>query len=367
MNTRDVISQAEVDALLLGVLPEGIHAGAEGNQPRMGGIRRAMERERAGEGARRNGQALAQEMPVHGEVQPFDVAGLEHIVRGRMPTLELINERFVRHLHAGLLEFTGQNAAISVGQVAVQKYSAFASTLGLPSNCNIVAIRPLRGNGMMVCDPMLISAVIDLLYGGSGRLPGRLDGRNFSDSEQRALNRLVNLITDAYNRAWRGICPLELVHLRSEVQPELATIAVPGERVMTTSFQLEIGEASGEIHFCFPCVAMEPLRDILHSATQADFTQADRRWVNQLTREMQSVEVTLVAQLAVLDATVAQLVSMKAGDFIGLKVEPQISALVDGVPVFACQYGTVNARHAIRINRRLSGDGAGAGGVGDGR
>ena len=347
MNTRDVISQAEVDALLLGVLPDAPHTSAGGT--------------------RRNGQAAAQEMPVHGDVQPLDIASLEHIVRGRMPTLEIINERFVRHLHAGLLELTGQSAAISAGQVAVQKYSAFASTLGVPSNCNIVAIRPLRGNGMVVCDPMLISAVIDLLYGGSGRLLGRLDGRNFSDSEQRALNRLVGLITDAYNRAWRGICPLELVHLRSEVQPELANIAVPGERVMTTSFQLEIGEASGEIHFCFPCVTMEPVRDILHSTTQPDFTQADRRWVNQLTREIQSVEVTLVAQLAVLDTTVAQLVSMKAGDFIGLKVEPHISAMVDGVPVFACQYGTVNARHAIRINQSLSGDGAGAAGARDGR
>ena len=354
MNTRDVISQAEVDALLAGVLPQAVRPGAQASQ-------------RTGQGAFSAGQIPAHETLAHGDVQPFEIAGLDHIVRGNMPTLELVNERFARHLHAGLLEFTGLSAAISVAQVEVQKYSAFASTLGVPSSCNIVAIRPLRGNGMVVCDPMLISAVIDLLYGGSGKLLTRLDGRDFSDSEQRALNRLVGVITDAYNKAWRGICPLELVHLRSEVQPELANIAVPGERVMTTSFQLEIGEASGAIHFCFPSVTMEPVRDILHSTTQADFTQPDRRWVNQLTREIQSVEVTLVAQLAVLDTTVAQLVTMKAGDFIGLKVEPQISALVDGVPVFACQYGTVNARHAIRINQSLSGDSAGKAGARDGR
>ena len=354
MNTRDVISQAEVDALLTGVLPHGLRPGAQASQ-------------RTGQGTSSAGQIPAHGTLAHGDVQPFEIADLDQIVRGKMPTLELINERFARHLHAGLLAFTGQSAAISPAQVEVQRYSAFASTLGVPSSCNIVAIRPLRGNGMVVCDPMLISAVIDLLYGGNGRLLGRLDGRNFSDSEQRSLNRLVGVITDAYNRAWRGIWPLELVHLRSEVQPELANIAVPGERVMTTTFQLEMGEASGELHFCFPCVAMEPVRDILHSTTQADFTQPDRRWVNALTREIQSVEVTLVAQLAVVQTTVAQLVSMKAGDFIGLKVEPQISALVDGVPVFACQYGTVNARHAIRINQRLSGDSAGTAGASDGR
>ena len=352
MNARDVISQAEVDALLTGVLPGGVGRTMGGNQQDTDGVR-----------TRR--QPLGQQ--AQGDVQPFDIASLEHIARGRMPTLELINERFARHLHAALLEFTGQSAAISAGEVEVQKYSAFASTLGVPSNCNIVAIRPLRGNGMIVCDPMLISAVIDLLYGGSGRLLGRLDGRNFSDSEARALNRLVGLITEAYNRAWRGICPLELVHLRTEVQPELANIAVPSERVMTTSFELEIGEASGAIQFCFPYVTMEPLRDILHSTTLADFTQADRRWANLLAREIQSVEVTLVAQLAVLDTTVAQLVSMKAGDFIGLKAGPQINAMVDGVPVFDCQYGTVNARHAIRINQSLTGDGFGAAGVTDGR
>lgn len=351
MNTRDVISQAEVDALLAGVLPAADPRASAGSHQSREGARSAVQP-----------PALLN----YAEVQPLDIASLDHIVRGKMPTLELINERFARHLHAGLLELTGQSAAISAGQVAVQKYSAFASTLGVPSNCNIVAIRPLRGNGMVVCDPMLISAVIDLLYGGSGKLLNRLDGRNFSDSEQRALNRLVGVITDGYNKAWHGICPLELVHLRSEVQPELANIAVPTGRVMTTSFQLEIGEASGEIHFCFPSVTMEPVRDILQSTTHADFIQADRRWVNQLTREIQSVDVTLVAQLAVLDTTVAQLVSMKAGDFIGLKVEPQISAMVDGVPVFACQYGTVNARHAIRINKSLSRDGLGASGVRDG-
>ena len=352
MNTRDVISQDEVDALLAGVLPAADQRASAGSYQNREGARSAMQ---------------APALPHDAEVQPFDIASLDHIVRGKMPTLELINERFARHLHAGLLELTGQSAAISAGQVAVQKYSAFASTLGVPSNCNIVAIRPLRGNGMVVCDPMLISAVIDLLYGGSGKLLTRLDGRNFSDSEQRALNRLVGVITEGYNKAWRGICPLELVHLRSEVQPELANIAVPAERVMTTSFQLEIGEASGAIHFCFPSVAMEPVRDILQSTTQADFTQADRRWVNQLTREIQSVEVTLVAQLAVLDTTVAQLAAMKAGDFIGLKADPQISAMVDGVPVFACQYGTLNARHAIRINKSLIGDGPGAAGARDGR
>ena len=140
------------------------------------------------------------------------------------------------------------------------------------------------------------------------------------------------------------------------MQPQFANIATPSEIVISTSFQLEIGDITGAIHFCFPYSTLEPIRDVLYSSTQGDSIEVDRRWVNLLTREIQAAEITLVAELARADATIEQLLAMKKGDFIELDRQPKIQASVDGVPIFECQYGTHNSKYAIRIDKALRGN-----------
>lgn len=322
--SESFLSQEEVDALLEGVTGES--------------------------------QKSVEEVPEAGEIRAYNMSSQERIVRGRMPTMEIVNERFARNLRIGLFNFIRRSPEISVGPVQVQRYSAFLRELAVPTNFNIVAIRPLRGSGLIVCEPALVFGVIDTLYGGIGKFQTRIEGRDFSATEQRVINRLVNVIAEEYKKAWRGIYPIELDYQRSEMQPQFANIATPSEIVISTSFQLEIAEITGSIHFCMPYATMEPIRDVLYSSTQGDSIEVDRRWVNVLTREIQAAEVTLVAELARADATVEQLLAMKPGDFIELERQPRIEASVDGVPVFECQYGTHNAKYAIRIDKCLRGN-----------
>lgn len=321
--SESFLSQEEVDALLEGVTGES--------------------------------QKSVEETTDLGGVRPYNISSQERIVRGRMPTMEIVNERFARNLRIGLFNFIRRSPEISVGPVQVQRYSAFLRELAVPTNFNIVAIRPLRGNGLIVCEPTLVFGVIDTLYGGIGKFQTRIEGRDFSATEQRVINRLVEMITEEYKKAWKGIYPLELEYQRSEMQPQFANIATPSEIVIATSFQLEIGEITGAIHFCMPYATMEPIRDVLYSSTQGDSIEVDRRWVNVLTREIQAAEVTLVAELASADATVEQLLAMKPGDFIELERQSRIQATVDGVPLFECQYGTHNSKYAIRIDKSLRG------------
>ena len=308
------------------------------------------------EGVTGESQKTVEEAAEHGEVRAYNISSQERIVRGRMPTMEIVNERFTRNLRVGLFNFIRRSPEISVGPVTVQRYSAFLRELAVPTNFNIVAIRPLRGSGLIVCEPALVFGVIDTLYGGIGKFQTRIEGRDFSATEQRVINRLVDVITAEYKKAWKGIYPLELEYQRSEMQPQFANIATPSEIVISTSFQLEIGDITGAIHFCFPYSTLEPIRDVLYSSTQGDSIEVDRRWVNVLTREIQAAEITLVAELARADATVEQLLKMKKGDFIELDREPTIQATVDGVPIFECQYGTHNAKYAIRIDKALRGN-----------
>jgi len=322
--SESFLSQEEVDALLEGVTGES--------------------------------QKLTEELQEQGEVRAYSISSQERIVRGRMPSMEIVNERFARNLRVGLFNLIRRSPEISLGPVAVQRYSAFLRELAVPTNFNIMAIRPLRGSGLIVCEPSLVFGIIEMLYGGVGKFKTRIEGREFSATEQRIIDRLLGVITEEYKKAWKGIYPLELEYQRSEMQPQFANIATPSEIVVSTHFQIEIGDIAGAIHFCMPYATLEPIRDVLYSSTQGDSVEVDKRWVNVLTQEIQAAQVVLVAELARADTTIEQLMAIKPGDFIELDRKPKIEATIAGVPVFECHYGTHNAKYALRVDRSLRGN-----------
>jgi flagellar motor switch protein FliM len=305
------------------------------------------------EGVTGESQKLTKEEESTEGVRPLDLSKQERIVRGRMPTMEVINERFGRNLRVGLFNFIRRSPEVSVGPVQVQKYSMFLRELVVPTNFNIMAVRPLRGSGLVVCEPTLLFGVIDSLFGGTGKFHTRIEGRDFSPTEQRVINRLVDVVAEEYKKAWKGVYPLELVYQRSEMQPQFANIATPSEIVVSTSFTLEIGDITGALHICIPYSTLEPIRDLLYSNTQGDSMEVDRRWVKLLSQEIQAAEVELVAELASAEATIEQLLAMKVGDFIELERERIIQAKVGGVPVLECEYGTHNGKYALKVVRTI--------------
>ena len=319
---QQILSQDEVDALLQGITGES--------------------------------QKLEQDDEPKEGIREYDLASQERIVRGRMPTLEVINERFARNIRIGLFNLIRKSPEVAIGGIKVQKFSAFLREIVVPTNFNIVNVKPLRGSGLIVCDPSLVFAVIDALFGGVGKYHTRIEGRDFSPTELRVILRLVETIAAEYKKAWVGIYPVELEYQRSEMQPQFASIATPSEIVVATNFTLEIGETTGSVHFCIPYSTLEPIRDVLYSTIQGDSAEPDRRWVNLLKHQIQAAEVELVAELATAGATVEQLLSFKPGDFIELDLEQMIQAKVAGVPVFDAHYGTSNNRYAIKIDRLLT-------------
>ncbi len=305
------------------------------------------------EGVTGESQKLAKEEFDTAGVRTYDLSSQERIVRGRMPTMEVINERFARNLRVGLFNFIRRSPEIAVGTVQVQKYSMFLRELVVPTNFNIMAVRPLRGSGLIVCEPTLLFGVIDSLFGGNGKFHTRIEGRDFSPTEQRVINRLVEVVSEEYKKAWKGVYPLELAYQRSEMQPQFANIATPSEIIVSTSFTLEIGDITGSLHICIPYSTLEPIRDVLYSTSQGDSMEVDRRWVRLLSNEIQLAEVELTAELASTRTTVEQLLAMKVGDFIELERERVIEARVDGVPVLEAEYGTHNGKYALKVTRLI--------------
>lgn len=331
MSIENFLSQEEVDALLRGV--HGIEEEAD----------------------------IAEEEA--GAVRPYNLATQERIVRGRMPTLEIMNERFARLLRIGMFNFLRRNVEVSVGPVRVSKYSEFIRNLVVPTNLNLVHIKPLRGTALVVIEPSLAFWVIDNLFGGSGRIQLRVEGREFTQTEQRVIRRMLDIIFENYAKSWEPVYPIEFEFIRSEMNTQFANIATPSEVVVSTSFQLDLGDNGGLVHICTPYTMIEPVRDILTSSMQGEALEVDKRWMRLLKQQIQTAEVEIIAEFGTAKTDVEGLMNLRPGDIIPLQVPEKIEAKVDGVPIMECAYGKLNGQYALRVERliSLSAEGAGLG------
>lgn len=316
------LSQDEVDALLKGVTGEADDAPAE---------------------AEDKTQARA-----------YNLATQERIVRGRMPTLEIINERFARQLRIGLYNFLRRQVEVSVGPVKVTKYSEFIRNLVVPTNLNLVHLKPLRGTALMIFNPDLVFLMVDNLFGGDGRFHTRVEGRDFTQTEHRIIQRVLNIVFESYSKSWEPIYPIEFEFVRSEMNTQFTNIATPNEVVVAITFAIELGQVSGEMHFCMPYSMIEPIKDLLTSSLQAENLEVDKRWIRLMRQQIQMAEVEIVADLGTAQVSLGDIVNMKVGDVIPLDLSQTVEAKVDGVPVMECAYGKFNGQYTLRVEKLLS-------------
>ncbi len=318
--SKDFLSQDEIDALLKGAGDEGDDAAAAVD-PR--------------------------------EIRPYNLATQERIVRGRMPTLEIINERFARQLRIGLFNFMRRTAEISVGPIRIIKYTEFIRNLVVPTNLNMVQVKPLRGTSLFIFDPNLVFLVVDNLFGGDGRFHVRIEGRDFTQTEQRIIQRLLGVVFEEYEKAWKPVYEVKFEYLRAEMNTQFANIVTPNEVVVVTTYNIEFGSTSGEFHICLPYSMIEPIRDLLYSSMQGDRLEVDKRWIRLLSQQVQVAEVELVATLGQAQTTLGEIMQMKAGDVIPLAIPEAITAAVDGIPVMECRYGLFNGQYALKVDKLL--------------
>lgn len=286
-------------------------------------------------------------------VRNYNLATQERIVRGRMATLEIINERFARLLRIELFNFLRRTVEVSVGPVRIIKYTDFIRNLVVPTNLNLVHAKPLRGTALMVLDPTLVFLVVDNMFGGDGRFHTRVEGRDFTQTEQRIIQRILNIVFETYSKSWEPVYPLNFEYIRSEMNTQFANIATPNEVVVTITFNIELGPASGEMHFCLPYSMIEPIKDMLTSPLQGEVLGVDKRWVKLMTQQVQAAEVEIVADLAKTKIRLGEILNLKAGDVIPINIDESVEAKVDGIPVMQCKYGLFNGQYALRVEKLL--------------
>jgi flagellar motor switch protein FliM len=322
---QDFLSQEEVDALLRGVTGETDEPQAPPPE--------------ASEG-----------------IRAYDLGNQERIVRGRMPTYELIHERFARNLRAGLLNFMHRSAEVSIGPVRAQKYSEFIRNLVVPTNLNLVHVRPFRGTALFVFDPNLVFLVVDNLFGGDGRFHTRAEGREFTPTEQRIIEGLLKVVFAEYEKAWAPVFGVKFEYLRSELNCQFANVATSSEIVLATTLSVEFGGSAADMHICIPYSMIEPIKEILYGSMQSDNATPDKQWITLLARQVQDAQVELVATLGSAEISLREILQMQTGDVIPVDIPHVIQATVDDVPVIACCYGVQGGQYALKVERFLAVD-----------
>ncbi|GED40860.1 flagellar motor switch protein FliM [Cobetia marina] len=323
MAQDDLLSQDEIDALLSGV--NGEHGSEAAKAP---------EKER---------------------IRPFDPARQHRVIRDRLHALDIINSRFSRQFRMGLFNLIRRGADITPGPVQFLSYNEFSRNVPVPTNINLFTMKPLRGTSMLVFPPSLVFMVVDSLFGGDGRFVTKSEGREFTRTEQRVIQRLMRLALTAYQDAWSGVFPAELEYLRSEMQVKFANItSSPNEIVVCTGFHLEVGNHSSDFQICLPYSMIEPHRELLSSPLQETTAEGDSQWSERLRQEVRATDVELHADFCSLETTLGALSELAVGDVLPIERPGTVNAYVNGVPVLEAGFGSANGHRALRVSRIIN-------------
>jgi len=318
MAVNDLLSQDEIDALLHGVSDGDVETETDTSGQKTG-------------------------------TSSYDFTSQDRIVRGRMPTLEMVNERFARYLRVSLFNMMRRNAEISIAGVKMLKFSEYVQSLFVPTSLNLVKVKQLRGTSLFVFDPKLVFIVVDNFFGGGGQYHTRIEGREFTPTENRIVQKLLESVFADLKKSWAPVLELDFRFSSSEVNPQFANIVGPSEVVVVSLFNIELEGGGGQLHITMPYSMLEPHRELLDAGVQSDRTEIDQRWVVGLREEMKTAVVELDSILVETEITLRELKTMKAGDVIPVEIPSEVSLRCEQVPIFRGKFGVSRGNRAIKI------------------
>ena len=288
-----------------------------------------------------------------GEARPYDFATQTRIVRGRMPTLEMINERLARQLRISFFNMLRRSPDVAVAPISLPKFAEYVPTLQVPTSLNLIRIGPLPGTALVILEPKLVFAVVDNFFGGTGR-HAKIEGREFTATEMQIIHMLLNQVFAGMKDAWTPVMAIEPEYLNSEINPNFANIVTPTEIVVVSRFHIELEGGGGDIHITIPYSMLEPIKDVLKAGMQSDRADKDERWGQTLRNELEETEVDLVTRMCQSKITLGELLDLKAGDVLPCDFDGQATVMADGIAVFQGEVGQQRGRQVVRVNRLIS-------------
>lgn len=283
-------------------------------------------------------------------VKSYDLTSQDRIVRGRMPTLEMINERFARYTRISMFNFLRRSADVATGGIQILKFGEYVHTLYVPTSLNLVKLRPLRGTALFILDAKLVFKLVDNFFGGDGR-HAKIEGREFTPTEIRVVQMVLSQVFQDMKEAWGAVLDIDFEYVSSEVNPAMANIVSPSEVVVVSTYHIELDGGGGDLHMTLPYSMIEPVRDVLDAGVQSDVDEIDDRWVESLRHDILGAKVPTNAVVAQRDIRLKELVDLQAGDIIPIDFPDFIKFSANGIPLFETKLGQCGDNLALKVDR----------------
>lgn len=320
-----VLSQSEVDALLNAVSDGRIDSNEDAQKGDAAGV-------------------------VH-----YDLANQDRIIRGRMPTLDIIHDRFIRLFRVSLSAALRKVANIGVNSSGAIKFGEFMNSLPLPSCLNILRIEPLRGSAVMVIESKLLYALVDSLFGGSDVPYTKIEGKDFTPIEIKIARRIVMAAIDDLEKAWAPVFPLKIHYSRTEINPQFVAVVPPSDVVISTSFDVELEKMAGSIKLVIPYSTVEPIKSKLSVGFQNEQLEVDHIWINRIKNQLLGTSVNVSVGLGYAWINMQDLMELKVGDMILLDrdADKPLDICIENVHKFRGVPGVIRGNKAIKITETL--------------
>ncbi len=285
----------------------------------------------------------------------YDFTSQERIIRGRMPTMEVINEHFARAFRISLSMILRRTVDIQTNFVQMLKFGEFLRSLPLPSSFNIYKMDPLRGQSLMVVDSKLVFALVECFLGGTARTRFKIEGRDFTSIERRIIQKVVLMAFQDLEKAWAPVHPVKMNLIRVEINPMFVGVATPNDIMVISKFQVEMEQADGFIFMCLPYASIEPIKGKLYSGFQSEQLEQDNRWISSIQEQVQDMEVEVVVELASTMMRAQELLGLSVGDIImfNKKVSDPLLGKVEGVPKFTGHAGQIYNAKGFKIEKMV--------------
>jgi len=348
---NQVLTQSEVDALLSAVAEGSVEVGTPG----AGGAQAAgAEGVAGGEGGDWNAAG-----DVSGpEVTPYDLTNQDRVIRGRMPTLDIIYERFIRLYRMSLSNSLRKIATISIISTDLLKFGEFVNTLPIPSCMCIMRFESLRGPALLVFESKLAYALVDSFFGGTDRPYTKIEGKEFTRIELSIMKKVMDLAIKDLEEAWAPVHKTDISFVRTEVNPQFVGVVPPSDVIISTTFEVELENASGTIALVIPYSTIEPIKNKLNASFQTETDRVDKEWTLKMEEHLRLTEAHVQVNLGCADITVGDLVNLNVGDIIPLAQDSdgELEVLVEGVPKFRCFFGVSRGNRAVQVTRYVDED-----------
>ncbi|MBN23236.1 MAG: flagellar motor switch protein FliM [Bdellovibrionaceae bacterium] len=337
---NQVLSQSEVDALLSAV-SDGSEDGDIGEAGSLGDLD--------------SSDFSESDLLEESEVTPYDLTNQDRVIRGRMPTLDIIYERFIRLFRMSLSNSLRKIASISIISTDLLKFGEFVNTLPIPSCMAIMRFESLRGPALLVFESKLAYALVDSYFGGTDRPFTKIEGKEFTRIELSIMNKVMELAIDDLEEAWAPVHKVNISYVRTEVNPQFVGVVPPSDVIISTTFEVELENASGTIALVIPYSTIEPIKNKLNSSFQTESERVDKEWTAMMEEHLRGAEAEVSVNLGTAEITVGDLVNLNIGDIIPLTQDSdgELELIVEGAGKYKCFFGISRGNRAVQITRKV--------------